>query len=517
MEIIRLIHIVFLALFAGFLGANAHAADCPNVILIMGDDIGFSDLGCFGSEIETPNLDRLAEGGLRFSQFYNMAKCNPTRSSMLTGMFYGGKECTLLGQEMQRAGYRTMMCGKEHYDGWIPKSLRLPAGYDRSFYYPLISSYFLPSSGKYENTFHLDGNPLSADEIEAERKPLFKTDFVTDYALRFLDEAAKKDDQPFFLYVAYNAAHYPLQARSEDIARYRGKYRKGWDEIRKERFERIKQLGLIARDARLSPPEGNINRFRGHAKNNVDIREKIPLYRPWDSMTDKEKDDLDLEMAVFAAMVHCMDRNIGRLIDRLDRHGLSENTLVMYLSDNGSCPYDSNRDFAMPPGPADSYRSLCAAWANVGNTPFRYFKQYGHEGGGHTHFIARWPRGIAARGAITPQPAHIVDIMPTLLEVGRADLSRYQFHGRSLSPIFQGNERTVPEYILSGLEKFRMFRQGDWKLVRVNGEAWELYNLAADTTELNNVAELHPDRLSSMIEAYTRAKAKMKNESNLVQ
>ena len=493
----------------------AVAAERPNVILIMGDDIGFSDLGCFGSEIETPNLDRLADGGLRFSQFYNMSKCNPTRSSMWTGMYYGNKQCTLLGQEMQRAGYRTMMTGKEHYDRWIPKEARLPAGYDRSFYYPLISSYFLPSSGKFENTFHLDGKPLSADQIEAERKPLFKTDFVTDYALRFLDEAATKDDQPFFLYVAYNAAHYPLQARPEDIARYRGKYRKGWDKIREERFERIKELGLISEDVKLRPPEGIINRFRGLAKDHLEIRTKIPLYRPWDSLSDKEQDELDLEMAVFAAMVHCMDRNIGRVMDRLEKHGLTENTLVMYLSDNGSCPYDSNRNFDMPPGPRDSYRTLCAAWANAGNTPFRYFKQYGHEGGGHTHFIARWPEVIAARGGITPQPAHLVDIMPTLLELARADMSRYRFHGQSLSPIFEGKKRAQSEYILSGLEKFRMFRQGDWKLVRVNGEAWELYDLSVDPTELNNVALEHPERLERMIEAYTLAKDSMKNESNL--
>jgi arylsulfatase len=320
--------------------------------------------------------------------------------------------------------------------------------------------------------------------------------------------------QPFFLFLGYGAAHYPLQARPEDIAKYRGKYKTGWDKIRTARLEKLKRQGIVSESTKLSPPTSNINKFRGHKKDNPEIREKIPLYRPWETLTEKEKDDLDLEMAVFAAMVDRMDQNIGRILNYLDEKEIADNTIVIYLSDNGSCPYDSNRDFDYPPGVAEGFRSLSAAWANAGNTPFKYFKQYGHEGGAHTHFILRWPQQVAPQ-QISHQTGHIIDIAPTLLEAANitypaklGDIKPQPLQGSSLMPIIKGEERTEPEFYMSGwTDRFRMFRQKEWKIVKLNNEAWELYNLKDDPTEITNLAETHPEKVTELVTAYKKEKA----------
>ena len=492
---------------------NENASDSPderpNIILIMGDDIGYSDLGCYGSEIETPNLDRLAENGLRFRTFYNSAKCNPTRSSMLTGLYKGDERAVNMATVLGNAGYTTITTGKEHFDKWVPEHCYAEQAFDRSFIYPIINNYFIPPDSVLTHPYIQDGKVIEIKDIIVENPPFFKTDVVTDYALRYLD-TTMQDEKPFFLYLAYNAAHYPLQAKPEDIAKYRGKYKTGWDNIRKERYERMKQMGILTEKYKLSEPTDNINKFRGHPGGDPEIREKIPLYRPWESLTEKEKDDLDLEMAVFAAMIDCMDQNIGNVLDKLEAEGELDNTLIMYLSDNGSCPFDSNRDFETPPGPADSYRTLCAAWANVGNTPFKYFKQFGHEGGCNTHFIAHWPEKIKQKGEITDQVAHLVDIYPTLLDISDA---RYpeeihgnpsmNLHGQSLLPIFKGEKREEPEFFISGFtDRFRMFRSGDWKIVKANNEEWQLYDMKNDPTETNNLAEKKPEKLNEMVGLY---------------
>jgi arylsulfatase A-like enzyme len=376
----------------------------PNIILIMGDDIGFSDIGSYGSEINTPNLDRLAKNGIRFNQFYNMAKCNPTRSTLLTGLYQGGDNAVAvsLGNVMRSAGYKTIMSGKEHFDNWVPVHCRVDRSFDEAFYYNTINEFFIPPNREFMNPFILNGKPLKVSEIKYDRNTFYKTDVVTDYALTWMNEAID-EDKPFFLYLPYHAAHYPLQAREEDIAKYRGKYKRGWDILRQERFERMKKIGIIPKGARLSPPEDNIHKFRGHPNGDEEIRERIPLYRPWNKLSEKEKDDLDLEMAVFAAMVDRMDYNIGRIIKNLEENDQMNNTIILFLSDNGSCPYDSNRNFDHPPGGPASFRSLSAPWANLGNTPFRFYKQYGHEGGSRTHFIVHWPKNIQ-KGVITSSP-----------------------------------------------------------------------------------------------------------------
>ena len=488
----------------------------PNIILILGDDIGYSDISSYGSEIKTPNLDRLADEGIRFANFYNMSKCEPSRSSLFTGLYEGGKNAVNFAQILKNDGYYVIHSGKEHWMKWAPEHVFAQNIFDQSLTFEAMNEFFEPPSGKFVNSFILNGDTVNVDKIYHEKKPFFKTDALTDNALRWMEEPVK-NKQPFFLFMGYGAAHYPLQARPEDIAKYRGNYLKGWDKIREERMERLIKSGLIPENTQLSPPSANINKFRGHPAGDEEIREKIPLYRTWESIDEKEKDELDLEMAVYAAMVDRMDQNIGRILNFLDENKIAENTIVIYLSDNGSCPYDSNRDFDFPPGVAEGFRTLSAAWANAGNTPFRYFKQYGHEGGAHTHFILRWPQKVKP-GQITHQTGHIVDVAPTLLEAANIDypeqLNNFKpqpLQGSSLIPILEGKERPEPEFFISGwTDKFRMFRQNEWKIVKLNDEYWELYNLENDLTEINNLSILMPDKVKEMEIAYQQKQTELR-------
>lgn len=474
----------------------------PNIVLIMADDMGFSDIGSYGSEIQTPNIDFLAEGGMRFATFYNMAKCNPTRSSLLTGLYTGGNGAVHLAHLTKKAGYENIMSGKEHFDPWVPEYCKAENVFDQAFTFWATTEYFRPPSGNFERPFYLNGRELRAEEIQFEQSPMYKTDFITDYALHWLDDTFEKD-KPFFLYLPYHAAHYPLQARPVDIAKYRGTYLKGWDKLRKERFAKMKQLGVITENTELSPPEGNLNQFRKPL-----VPEYVEYY-PWESLSELAQDSLDLEMSVFAAMVDRMDQNIGRVLDKLRENGKLENTLVLFLVDNGSCPFYTNKIKDIAPGPADSYWSLRATWANLGNTPFRQYKQCGHEGGSHTPFIAYWPDRIAP-GTITQQPGHVVDMAPTFLEVLKTSYPdsinghvTLPLQGSSLLPIFKGEERKEPEYFVSGLDKFRMFRKGDYKIVRLNGGDWELYDMKEDPTELRDLASIYPEKVQELANAYT--------------
>ncbi len=482
--------------------------DKPNIVLIMGDDIGFSDIGCFGSEISTPNLDKLASQGIRFNQFYNMSKCETTRSVMLTGHYTGDHRSIGLGQLLNDAGYYTIHSGKEHFRKWVPESVYARNSFHDSYTFWACNEFFIPPDSTFERPFILQGDTLHARDLYHHGDEFFKTDAFTDFALDKLEQRQNKN-APFFLYLPYGAAHYPLQARAEDIEKFRGKYIIGWDSIRQHRYEKMIELGILDSKYQLSEPSSNINKFRGHPEGDEERRAKIPLYRPWNTLSDREKEELDLEMAVFAAMVHRMDYNIGRVIDYLDQSGQLENTLIMFLSDNGSCPYDSNRDFDYEPGDPAGYRTLSAAWANAGNTPFKFFKQFGHEGGAHTHFIAHWPNQIEG-GKITDQQAHLVDIYPTILDAAGIQYpeslngqSTLPLHGSSMLPVFKGEQRATPEQIVSGYrERFRMYRKGDWKIVNTNGESWALYNLEEDLTETNNLAASNPEKLEELLESY---------------
>ena len=476
---------------------NCIAGTSPNIILIIGDDIGFSDIGCYGAEIDTPNLDRLGEQGIRFTQFYNMAKCDPTRSSLMTGLYLPRKNSNHsvpFPKLLQKAGYYTALSGKEHFNKWVPKQVYAINCFDDSFLFWAMNEYFIPSDGTFLNEFFLNGQKIRPDEMPVEDPPFYRTDVVTNYALQFLDKA-EKAHKPFFLYLPYNAAHYPLQARPEDIEKYKGRYAAGWDSVRAKRYERQKALGIIDPDALLSPPEDNINKFRGPYQGNH------YKYRPWESLAEDEKEYQELLMTVFAAMVDRMDQNIGRVMRKVEEMGALDNTLILFFSDNGSCPYDVAYRPPVPIGGPDCDERLNAAWANVGNTPYRFYKQYGHEGGARTHFIAWWPGKI--KPGTSDAPAHLVDLYPTFLELAGAEYpmrfleeATPVLDGSSLVPLFTGGSREEPEIIISGnTDRFRMVRFGDWKIVRVNGEPWELYNITSDPTELNNLAGKMPDKV----------------------
>lgn len=523
----------------GFLGliscspGEEEKSEKPNIIVIMADDMGYSDIGCYGSEINTPNLDRLANNGMRFRTFYNMAKCNPTRSSLLTG-FYRLEDRKLtkesdnrvvpIAELMRRAGYVTLMCGKEHYDPWVPKYCYASNSFDKSFVYWAVNQYFIPPSGQFQFPFMLNGNKFEPEEIPVLENPFFKTDVVTDYALKWMDESLT-ENMPFFLHLAYHVPHYPLQARDEDITQYRGAYIKGWDKIREQRFEKMKRLGIMPQDSKMSPPSGNDNKFRGpvlfgsnsESPGYEERRKMVPQYRPWDQLDSIERDEMDLEMAVYAAMIDRMDQNIGRITEKLKAAGELDNTLILFLSDNGACPYDSNNDFDHPPGGADSYRSISAAWANASNTPFRYFKWAGHEGGCNTPFIAYWPK-VIQKGMLTGQPGHIVDIIPTFLDIVNMQYpseynggSTIPLDGQSLLPVFKGAQREQPEFFISGLgEGFEMFRHQNWKIVKWNIEPnWELFDLDNDPTELNNLADQMPGKVVELKKMFEKTKLKL--------
>ncbi|MCL4120576.1 UNVERIFIED_CONTAM: hypothetical protein GTU68_028557 [Idotea baltica] len=475
----------------------------------MGDDIGYSDIGCYGAEIKTPNLDRLAANGLRFRQFYNMAKCNPTRSSLITGLYKGNDRAISFVPLLREAGYSAIMSGKEHFDAWVPKSCYFAETFEKSFTFWATTEYFVPPDGAFERPFYLQGKEVSPSEIEAEILPKYKTDFITDYAIMWLDEVMKKDD-PFLLLLPYHAAHYPLQARPEDIAKYQGKYMKGWDELRSERFVKMKKIGILDKDTQLSPPESNTNKFRGSGKKDfMESRAKWNDYIKWDDLSEAEKLEKDLEMAVYAAIIDRMDQNIGRVLDRLEAEGKLENTLILFFTDNGSCPFDSNVDFDIPPGPANSYRCLSPPWGNFGNTPFRLYKQNGHEGGANTHFIAHWPEKIKPN-QITNEVGSVVDLFPTILDLAEIPYPEsYQgkktlpLDGTSLLPVFVGGNFLPTEDIISGFkDRFRSYRSGDWKIVKQNAAEWELYNMRKDPTEINDLAKEYREKLKEIIEKY---------------
>ena len=457
----------------------------PNIVLILADDLGFSDLGCYGGEIETPNLDRMAAKGLRFSQFYNCAKCSPTRNSILTGLYHQqadvgkGKNCVTIAEALRPAGYTTLAAGKWHVGG-----TPMDRGFDR--YFGMLGgacSYFVP-----DKTFRIDREPFATND-----RSFYTTNAFTDYALEFLDEAGRKD-KPFFLYMAYNAPHYPLHALPDDIEKYRGKYMKGWDLVGKERYRRLIRLGLIEKKWAMSA--------RG-----ADRHKSFSDIPSWDEVEDKQAEDLN--MAVYAAMVDRMDQNIGRILNKLKELKAEDNTLVMFLSDNGGCPYERNKTKDIPPGPAESYRTYDSPWANLSNTPFRLYKRFNHEGGNATPFIVRWPAVIKKGGTITHQIGHIIDVMATCIDISDTKYpSRYKGHniteleGKSLLPIFEGRKREGHDAIFWEFRRNKAVRQGKWKLVTVGDNPWELYNMETDRTELNDLSGKMPEKVEELARLY---------------
>ena len=521
------------------LACSTATAAPPNIVVILGDDMGFSDIGCYGSEIATPNLDSLAANGLRFTRFYNNARCCPTRASLLTGLYphqagighmmddwgvdgYRGDlntRCRTIAEVLRPAGYRTLAVGKWHVTRFTspdgPKhNWPLSRGFDR-FYGTIhgAGSYYDPSSLIRDHTM------ISA-HADPEYHPdcYYYTDAIADHAVRFIGEQSRHDPkQPFFLYVAFTAAHWPMQALPEDIAKYRGKYDAGYEPIRRGRLEKASRLGLIDPHQPISPT----------AKN-------------WNAVDDPKWEAAGME--VYAAMIERMDRGIGKLVEELKRNGQFENTLILFLQDNGGCAEDMGRrpeknhpniprpdrptlapmkpsDFAAAgsvpaqtrdgypirmgnrvlPGPADTYLAYGEGWANVSNTPFRRYKHWVHEGGISTPLIAHWPAGIAGRGELRREPGHIIDIMATCVDLARAKYpdDATPLPGRSLVPAFAGRP-IGRDALFWEHEGNRAVLAGRWKLVAVKGKPWELYDIEADRVESNDLSERYPEKVTEL-------------------
>jgi len=477
---VKRIFLLLAALWAfGVVGTQA--AGRPNIVLIMADDLGFADLGCYGSEIRTPNLDALAAKGLRFSQFYNTAKCHSSRVSLLTGLYCdqagsgslsrGATIAEVLGQ----AGYSTSMVGKWHLS-------KEPTDFGFQRYWGHLSGACNFFTG--DNTFRLNGEPYKVP-AELNGRRFYTTHAMGDFALQFLDEVTTKKD-PFLLYVAFNAPHYPLHAPEEDVKKWDGAYDAGWDALRRTRYAKQLKLGIIPEKFKLSPRPAHIPAWKSLSANE----------RQWEA--DR--------MEVFAAMVEVMDAEIGRIIAKLKAKGQWENTLFLFCADNGACPFERTRGRDLKPWDADSYWTYDASWAHAGNTPFRLYKQNQHEGGISSPMIAHWPAGLKAEpGSITHQPGHLIDFMATFLDVGKANYPKQvgarkvdPLMGKSLLPILQGKERVGHETLYFHFGTDRALRQGPWKLVSAKLGRWELYNLDEDRTELNDLAAKHPERVKAM-------------------
>jgi len=490
----------------------------PNIIVILSDDLGYSDVGCFGGEIATPNLDRLAAGGLRFSRFYNCTRCCPSRASLLTGLYphqagvglmtgdqklpgYRGTlqpNTVTIAEVLRPAGYRTLMCGKWHLAAG-PK--RTPTPTDRGFddFYGMIQGF--------DSFWDEKAYVRLPAERPARRYPpgrFYATDGIADHALDFLADARKTPDRPFFLYLAFNAPHFPLHAPAEDVGKYQEVYAKGWDRLREERLARMKKLGLIDPGATL-PPRSDYE--------TLGYRDRGPN-PTWDSLPADRRADLARRMAIYAAMIDRMDRNIGRVFDDLRSNDQLDDTLILFLSDNGACaewdPFGFDRssgpdnvlhrgaDLDKMGGPG-TYHSYGSGWANACNTPFRLYKHYCHEGGISTPLIAHWPKSIAARGEVRSQVGHVIDVMATCLDVSGATYpaGKTPPEGKSLVPAFAGKplER---DHLAWEHEGNRAIRAGKWKLVARRGGPWELYDLDADRTELADLAARHPEKVKEL-------------------
>lgn len=466
----------------GLLLNTSSAADRPNIIVMMVDDLGFSDFGCYGSEIETPNIDALAADGLRFRNFSNTAKCHSSRVSLLTGLYcdQAGAESLSRGvtiaEVLGSAGYNTAMVGK-----WHLHEEPTDRGFQKYFgHLSGATNYFVG-----DDTFRLNGEKW--DDFGDD---FYTTDANIAWAEKFLGESLNEDpDKPFFLYIAHNAPHYPLQAREADYRKYEHRYEAGWDTLRAARYQRQLDMGLIPTAWALSPRPAH-----------------VPA---WDELSAEERDWERRRMAVFAAMVDRVDQTTGQLVTFLKEKGVYDNTLILICSDNGACPFDRTKGKEYLPWDARSYWCYDTGWSHVGNTPFRLHKQNQHEGGISSPLIAHWPAGLKTKpGEITDQPAHIIDLMATCLEVGDAEYPSAwperqlePLQGKSLLPILQGKVREPHDFLYFHFATNRAIREGKWKLVTHRASQWELYDIEQDGTELHNLADQHPDvvqRLSQL-------------------
>ena len=506
-------------------GTPSHAAPNdaearPNVLLILADDLGYSDLGCYGGEIRTPNLDALASGGLRFSQFYNTARCWPSRAAILTGFYAqqvrrdtvpgipsGGRGirptwAPLLPKLLKPAGYRSYHSGKWHLDG-----MPIENGFDRSYYLRDQGRFFNPK------VHWKDDQKLPAVEPGS---GFYGTTAIADHAIECLQEHADAhSERPFFHYLAFTAPHFPLHALPEDIARYHKTYLAGWARLRQDRYEKQKRIGLEGNmlsmpERELGPPYDFPDAIRALGPGEVNR----PV--PWAKLTDTQAAFQASKMSLHAAMVDRMDQEIGRVLAQLRAMDAFENTLILFLSDNGASAEimvrDDGHDPAATHGSAQTYLCLGPGWSTACNTPFRRHKTWVHEGGISTPLIAHWPVGIREKGAVRNSVAHVIDLLPTVLDVAELDVSDAEAvtpglprPGVSLLPVLKGSQWNGHDYLWWAHEQNRALRSGDWKIVASGKDSpWELYNLATDRAESANLADQHPARLQKLADQWER-------------
>jgi len=496
---------------------SAIGADKPNVVIILADDLGFSDPGCYGGEIQTPNLDSLAANGLRFTQSYNTSRCWPTRSALLTGYYAqqihrdafpdvpgGGqgvrqKWAKLLPERLKSAGYRSYHSGKWHVDGDV-----LAGGFDRSFHTKNDGNFFTAKGNL------IDDKPVKP---QADESGYYVTTATADHAIDCLkDHKATFGDKPFFQYIAFISPHFPLHALPQDIAKYRDKYLDGWEEMRIQRFARQKLMGIT--NTTLSELERDV----GPPYAFPDAMEKLgagevnrPL--PWSELTIEQRRFQATKMAIHAAMVDRMDQEIGRVLQQLKDMGAFESTLLFFASDNGASAEimvrNGGHDPSVEPGSAATYLCLGPGFSSACNTPFRRHKTWVHEGGNSTPLIVHWPKGIAAKNELRHTPGHVIDIVPTVLELAGVPVERESngewiptAPGKSLVPALI-SDVTIPRESLWWLhEGNRAIRVGDWKLVAAKGTPWELYDLKTDRAEQNNLAAKMPGKVKELEAAW---------------
>ncbi|MEP9361012.1 arylsulfatase [Sphingomonas sp. KR3-1] len=482
----------------------------PNVIVILLDDVGYSDIGAFGSEIPTPNIDALARGGLAFTQFYNSARCSPSRAALMTGTYphqagLGHLEAidvpssrglkarlldrvVTLAEVAKSAGYYTAMAGKWHMGishGVGPWN----RGFDHSLTSPFGELYYPDQPQPPAQNVYIDGEKVPASSPRVGSGEWYSSDMYVDWQTKFAEQA-RAEHKPFFLYMPFTAAHFPLMAPPEDVAKFKGKYLRGWDVIRRERFERQKKLGIIAADAELPPA--------------------LPGSYDWNKLSATDRDRFDTMMAVYAAVISRVDRSIGTLVDRLRASGELDNTLILFMHDNGGNAETGPDGRLTGKGAPGSPQSLVFGgmnWATLQNTPFQYFKHFTEEGGIATPLIAYWPKGIGAqqRGTLVREPGHLIDVMPTLVEVMGATYPKsfngheiVPMQGRSMVPAFSGKPLTRDKPIFWEHEGNRAVRDGEWKLVARFLKPWQLFDMNKDRAEMHDLAAAQPERVKKM-------------------
>ncbi|MGB0599439.1 MAG: arylsulfatase [Rubripirellula sp.] len=528
--------------------ANATENERPNLVVILADDLGYSDLGCYGGEIRTPHLDRLAHNGVRMTQMYNAARCCSTRASLLTGLYphqagvgamtadnhkpgYRGfltDRCVTVAERLKASGYQTLMSGKWHLRGkGNPLCTPTERGFDEFYgHFRAYASYYRPDL--------FVRHPAGRTQPQYEASNFYATDAITDQAIELM-QSAGRNQAPFFLYLAYNAPHFPLQAPKEVIDAYATTYQVGWDKIRQSRLQRMLDIGIVREGAELSP--------RGHVTKVPERNGDSPYYDQtipaWGTIDPNRRADLSRRMATYAAMVQIMDANIGRVIDHLRQTNLLDNTLIVFLSDNGACaewdpygfdnnPYPKNRlyegDSLQSMGGPGTFHSYGTGWANACNAPLRLYKHYNHEGGISSPLIMHWPDGMSRVGEIDRRPAHITDLTATLLDLGMAtypqrkgDQEILPLAGRSLRPIIE-NRPWDTRPIFFEHEGNRAVRIGPWKLVWTNyDQRWELYQIDTDRSELHDRAAEFPNRVREMQDLWHRWAANHFVETQRVQ